>query len=83
MRRVGCRLAAVSAKLILAASAPAPDPGGSGGQSPPQRIVSLSPSATETLWALGAGNQVVAVDGQSNYPSEVPTPVRDEVRPWT
>lgn len=70
--------------LILAACAPAPDPGGSArGQSPPQRIVSLSPSSTETLWALGAGNQVVAVDGQSNYPSEVPTPARDEVRPWT
>ena len=34
----------------------------------PVRIVSLSPTATETLFALGAGSQVVAVDDQSDYP---------------
>jgi iron complex transport system substrate-binding protein len=34
------------------------------------RIVSLSPTATETLFAIGAGNQVLAVDAQSNYPPE-------------
>lgn len=39
----------------------------------PSRIISLSPSATETLWAIGAGDQVVAVDDQSNYPAGVPT----------
>jgi len=39
----------------------------------PQRIVSLSPSATETLWAVGAGDQVTAVDDQSDYPRGVPT----------
>jgi iron complex transport system substrate-binding protein len=39
----------------------------------PQRIVSLSPSATEMLFAIGAGEQVVAVDDQSDYPAEVPT----------
>lgn len=38
----------------------------------PTRIVSLSPSATETLYALGAGPQVVAVDSQSDYPPEAP-----------
>ncbi len=38
----------------------------------PQRIVSLSPTATEMLFAIGAGDQVVAVDDQSNYPSEAP-----------
>ena len=38
----------------------------------PERIVSLSPSATETLFAIGAGPQVVAVDDQSNYPPEAP-----------
>ncbi len=38
----------------------------------PERIVSLSPSATETLFALGAGGQVVAVDDESDYPRGVP-----------
>lgn len=38
----------------------------------PERIVSLSPSATESLFAVGAGPQVVAVDDQSNHPAEAP-----------
>jgi iron complex transport system substrate-binding protein len=38
----------------------------------PERIVSLSPTATESLFAVGAGPQVVAVDDQSDYPSEAP-----------
>jgi len=38
----------------------------------PGRIVSLSPTATEMLFAMGAGTQVVAVDDQSNYPQEAP-----------
>lgn len=38
----------------------------------PERIVSLSPSATETLFALGAGDQVIAVDEESDYPPDVP-----------
>ncbi len=36
----------------------------------PERIVSLSPTHTEMLFAIGAGDQVVAVDDQSNYPPE-------------
>lgn len=36
----------------------------------PERIVSLSPTATEMLFAIGAGDQVVAVDDYSNYPVE-------------
>lgn len=39
----------------------------------PRRVVSLSPSATEMLFAIGAGDQVVAVDDQSDYPPGVPT----------
>ncbi|NLU83183.1 ABC transporter substrate-binding protein [Rhodococcus sp. HNM0569] len=39
----------------------------------PASIVSLSPSATEMLYAVGAGDQVVAVDDQSNYPEGVPS----------
>jgi iron complex transport system substrate-binding protein len=38
----------------------------------PERIVSLSPTATEMLYAIGAGNQVVAVDDFSNYPEGTP-----------
>ena len=38
----------------------------------PERIVSLSPTATESLFAVGAGDQVVAVDDQSDFPAEVP-----------
>ncbi|MEN8112818.1 MAG: ABC transporter substrate-binding protein [Actinomycetota bacterium] len=39
----------------------------------PERIVSLSPTSTEVLYAVGAGSQIVAVDDQSNYPAEAPT----------
>ena len=39
---------------------------------PPHRIVSLSPTATESLFAIGAGKQVVAVDDQSDYPKRAP-----------
>ena len=38
----------------------------------PKKIVSLSPTATESLFAIGAGPQVVAVDDQSNHPAEAP-----------
>jgi iron complex transport system substrate-binding protein len=39
----------------------------------PSAIVSLSPTATEMLFAIGAGEQVVAVDDQSDFPADVPT----------
>jgi iron complex transport system substrate-binding protein len=38
----------------------------------PEKIVSLSASNTETLYAVGAGKQVVAVDDQSTYPTDAP-----------
>jgi len=38
----------------------------------PRRIVSLSPTATESLFAIGAGGQVVAVDDQSDHPKAAP-----------
>lgn len=37
---------------------------------PPLRIVSLNPGLTETIYAIGAGDRVVAVDAFSNYPAE-------------
>ncbi|WP_420751686.1 ABC transporter substrate-binding protein [Rhodococcus sp. O3] len=38
----------------------------------PQAIVSLSPTSTEMLYAIGAGDQVIAVDDRSDYPAEAP-----------
>jgi iron complex transport system substrate-binding protein len=38
----------------------------------PTRIISLSPTATENLFAVGAGRQVIAVDELSNYPRRAP-----------
>lgn len=38
----------------------------------PERIVSLSPSTTEILFAIGAGEQVVAVDEFSTFPENAP-----------
>lgn len=38
----------------------------------PGQIVSLSPTATEMIFAVGAGDAVVAVDELSNFPAEAP-----------
>jgi cobalamin transport system substrate-binding protein len=38
----------------------------------PTRVVSLSSTATEMLYAIGAGDQVIAVDEFSTYPDEAP-----------
>jgi iron complex transport system substrate-binding protein len=38
----------------------------------PRRIVSLSATGTEDLFAVGAGSQVVAVDSYSTYPKQAP-----------
>ncbi len=43
----------------------------------PQRIVSLSATATEMLFAIGAGEQVIAVDSTSNYPPEAEAVLTD------
>jgi iron complex transport system substrate-binding protein len=57
--------AVVAALAVLLMAGPAPS-------ATPQRIVSLSPTATESLFAIGAGAQVVAVDDQSDYPKAAP-----------
>jgi iron complex transport system substrate-binding protein len=38
----------------------------------PTKIISLSPSATEIFYAIGAGSQILAVDDYSNYPANAP-----------
>jgi iron complex transport system substrate-binding protein len=53
-------LAALLVVLVVASGSPA--------ATVPHRIVSLSPTATETLFAIGAGSQVIAVDSSSDYP---------------
>jgi iron complex transport system substrate-binding protein len=49
-------------------------PDGMGGEftlaAPVQRVVSLAPSTTEILYAIGAGKQVVAREDFANYPEE-------------
>jgi cobalamin transport system substrate-binding protein len=57
-------LTALLVVLVAASGSPA--------AATPQRIVSLSPTATESLFAIGAGPQVVAVDDQSDYPKQAP-----------
>lgn len=47
----------------------------------PNRIVSLSPTATEMLFAIEAGQQVEAVDQDSNYPPQVPTTNLSGIQP--
>ena len=38
----------------------------------PTSIISLSPTSTEMLYAIGAGSQVKAVDNDSDYPPQAP-----------
>lgn len=40
---------------------------------PAEAVVSLSPSSTEMLFAIGAGDQVVATDVHSDFPAEAPS----------
>lgn len=47
----------------------------------PRRIVSLSPTATEELFAIGAGAQVIAVDRFSDYPAGTPRTELSGFRP--
>jgi len=39
-------------------------------ESEPQRIISMSATATEMLFAIGAGDRVIAADNFSNFPEE-------------
>ena len=51
---------------------------------PPMRIVSLVPSATEMLFAIGAGDEVVAVTHECDFPPQaldLPKVTRDVIGP--
>ena len=74
-------LAAVLTTVALVATAcsGADDPAadqtdgtGAAASGEPQAIISLSPTTTEMLYAVGAGDRVVAVDERSNYPANAP-----------
>ena len=69
--RIALLVASVAA-LLLVQPAPA---------AVPHRIISLSPTATESLFAIGAGKQVVAVDDQSDYPKRAPRTTLSGVTP--
>lgn len=38
---------------------------------PPQRIVSMLPSLTESIWVLGGGSRLVGVDRYTSWPAEL------------
>jgi iron complex transport system substrate-binding protein len=71
---------ATAAPTTIAATTPATQPPATTAATPvttaapeaaaPSKIISLSPTATEMLYAIGAGDQVLAVDDFSNYPDE-------------
>lgn len=71
MRRLISKVLLVALACSAGAAITAPPAGA--GSAPPDRIVSISPTATEMLFAIGAGDQVVAVDDQSNFPADAPT----------
>ncbi len=52
------------------ATTPATTPTTEAAPGAPQAIISLSPTHTEMLFAIGAADQIIAVDDQSNYPAE-------------
>jgi ABC-type Fe3+-hydroxamate transport system substrate-binding protein len=69
------RNTAFVASLVLAVSAGLAS-GIASGQASPERIVSVVPALTETLFAIGAGDDVVGVGTFDTHPPEVATRTR-------
>jgi iron complex transport system substrate-binding protein len=61
---------AATTPATTTAAAPATTAAAPADEAVPSKIISLSPTATEMLYAIGAGDQVLAVDDDSNYPPE-------------
>ena len=73
MKRILVSLGAALALVGAACGSDSKDAASTSSTAPaPQRIVSMSATATEMLFAIGANKQVVAVDDQSNYPVTAP-----------
>jgi cobalamin transport system substrate-binding protein len=72
LRRTLVILAALAAALAVVSLSAAAHQGGLSTHRYPHRIISLSPTITEDLFAIGAGKRVVAVDQDSNYPRRAP-----------
>jgi iron complex transport system substrate-binding protein len=76
---LGARIATLTAVLVVALMLLSPvalglqSQGGDAGQdrTPARRIISLVPSATEMLFAMGAGSRVAAVSSFDHYPPTV------------
>jgi cobalamin transport system substrate-binding protein len=64
--------AAIAAALLAVSGSTAAPRASTRAGALPSRIVSLSPTATEDLFAIGAGPQVIAVDNDSDYPKQAP-----------
>lgn len=78
-RRRSILIAPLAALVLVATACSGPDTGEGSGASDsasaagdPQAIVSLTPTTTEMVYAVGAGDQVVAVDERSNFPEDAP-----------
>lgn len=68
MRRIVLLSASLAALTCLVACGDDPD-ASANVDDRPSAIVSLSPTATEMLFAIGAGEQIIAVDEYSNHPA--------------
>lgn len=71
VRAIACALG-LGLVTAACASTSAPSAPPSPRSAPPTAIISLSPSATDMLFAIGAGKQVRAVDSDSTYPAQAP-----------
>jgi len=72
LRRSFLFLAAIAAALAVVSLSAAAHRQARTTHNFPHRIISLSPTVTEDLFAIGAGKQVIAVDQDSNYPRRAP-----------
>jgi iron complex transport system substrate-binding protein len=71
-RRWAAVLVSISACIVATFAPLVPLPASASPPAPAERILSLSASATQMLYAIGAGKQVVGVDKYSTWPPNAP-----------